>query len=337
MRRAGRRDLLADPQRRRVQQLERGGPVATSAGSAAVAAARSSKTSSPVAAYGAQRHGAEDRLGDEGQRALAAHDQVGRMSTGGVVVEQRVQPVAHGVLHRELLLDRRPPRPGRPGPGRAAGAGLRTARARQARSRVVGVGAPVSMTVPLGSTSDQRLQRRVGVRPGAAGHAAGVVGHHPADGAGRLAGRVGAELAPVRASRAFTWRTVAPGCTRTRAPSSSTSTSRKCRRTSTSTPSVTAWPLRLVPPERKVSGTPLRAGGPQQPADLGGRARGDHGLRGRAGSGRRRGPARAGPRARGHPARHGALERCGQRSARDPVSRSPARPSGPSPRPRPVC
>ena len=35
--------------------------------------------------------------------------------------------------------------------------------------------------------------------------------------------------------------------------------SRKCRRVSTRIPSVTPWPLRLVPPERKVIGTPWAA------------------------------------------------------------------------------
>ena len=66
----------------------------------------------------------------------------------------------------------------------------------------------------------------------------------------------GPSLRPYPASRALTARTVAPGCTRTRAPSSRTSMPRKLRRVSTSTPSLVACPDRLVPPERKVSGTP---------------------------------------------------------------------------------
>ena len=69
----------------------------------------------------------------------------------------------------------------------------------------------------------------------------------------------GPSLRPHRASRRFTWRTVAPGPTRTRSPLSSTSMSRKLRRESTRMPSVMPWPLRLVPPERKVSGTPAAA------------------------------------------------------------------------------
>ena len=35
--------------------------------------------------------------------------------------------------------------------------------------------------------------------------------------------------------------------------------SRKCRRVSTRIPSVTPWPLRLVPPDRNVIGTPWAA------------------------------------------------------------------------------
>ncbi|PSK61667.1 hypothetical protein B0E53_06430 [Micromonospora sp. MH33] len=67
----------------------------------------------------------------------------------------------------------------------------------------------------------------------------------------------GPSLRPYGASRALTCRSTTPGCTRTRRPSSRTSRSRKCRRVSTSSRSVTAWPLRLVPPERKVSGVPV--------------------------------------------------------------------------------
>ena len=53
-------------------------PVSTSAGSAAVAALEVGKTSRPVARVLEQRDRAEHRLGDEGQRALAADDQVGQ-------------------------------------------------------------------------------------------------------------------------------------------------------------------------------------------------------------------------------------------------------------------
>ena len=49
-----------------------------------------------------------------------------------------------------------------------------------------------------GQHDDEGVQGAVGVLLRAAGHAAGVVGDDPADGAGDLAGRVGAELAAVR-------------------------------------------------------------------------------------------------------------------------------------------
>ena len=41
----------------------------------------------------------------------------------------------------------------------------------------------------------QRFQGVIGIELGAAGHAGGIIRHHAADGAGRLAGRVRAELA----------------------------------------------------------------------------------------------------------------------------------------------
>ena len=68
----------------------------------------------------------------------------------------------------------------------------------------------------------------------------------------------GPSAVPCRRSRALTLRSTAPGPQRTRAPSSSTSTSRKPRRVSASTPSVTDCPDRLVPPERKVTEKPCR-------------------------------------------------------------------------------
>ena len=68
----------------------------------------------------------------------------------------------------------------------------------------------------------------------------------------------GPSLRPWAARRALTCRIVAPGPTRTRAPSSSTSMRRKWRRVSARIPPVTACPERLVPPDRNVSGTPAR-------------------------------------------------------------------------------
>ena len=61
-------------------------------------------------------------------------------------------------------------------------------------------------------------------------------------------------FAPWGARARFTAAAMTPGCTRTAAPPSRTSTARQCRDTSTRIPSVTAWPDRLVPAARKVTG-----------------------------------------------------------------------------------
>ena len=63
----------------------------------------------------------------------------------------------------------------------------------------------------------------------------------------------GPSFLPKRASRAFTARTVAPGSTRTWAPSFKTSIFRKFRRVSIKRASLTACPERLVPPLLKVT------------------------------------------------------------------------------------
>ncbi len=63
---------------------------------------------------------------------------------------------------------------------------------------------------------------------------------------------------PCRSRCALTSRSVAPGTQRTRSPPSSTSTRVKRVRVSTSTPAPDAWPDRLVPPERNVTGSPRR-------------------------------------------------------------------------------
>ena len=59
-----------------------------------------------------------------------------------------------------------------------------------------------------------------------------------------------------RASNRLACPRTTPGCARRRAPSSSTRTRRQWRRTSTRIASLWLWPLRLVPPARKVTGTP---------------------------------------------------------------------------------
>jgi hypothetical protein len=67
----------------------------------------------------------------------------------------------------------------------------------------------------------------------------------------------GPSLRPYGASTRLTCPSTLPGRARTRVPSSSASIPRQCRRTSTSTLSVCACPLRLVPPARNTSGVPL--------------------------------------------------------------------------------
>ena len=128
-------------------------PVATIASTEAAAACRSGKTSSPVATCGQHLEGAEDRRGDEAERALAADREVDQHLDRVVVVEQRVEPVAHRVLEREQPRQRL--HRGRVGPhpvaqtqqaGVQRGLGL----AQHGRRRR---GAAESTTVPEGSTS----------------------------------------------------------------------------------------------------------------------------------------------------------------------------------------
>ena len=68
----------------------------------------------------------------------------------------------------------------------------------------------------------------------------------------------GPSLRPCGARTRLAWPSTVPGLTRARAPSSSTATPVKWRRTSTRMPSLWPWPLRLVPPALKVTGMPLR-------------------------------------------------------------------------------
>lgn len=72
--------------------------------------------------------------------------------------------------------------------------------------------------------------------------------------AARLAGS-GPSFAPYGFRARLTRAAIVPGPTRTRAPPSSTSIRRQYRPTSTRTPSVWAWPDKLVPAARKVIGT----------------------------------------------------------------------------------
>ena len=123
------------------------------AGSEPVAPLRVSKTSRPVIAC---LSSGTVRITTDATKARVPSlptTRCARMSHRAGVVQQRVQPVAHGVLHRELLLDRCRTEPGCPAPGRAAGPALRSSSGSSDRSRSSASAAPVSITVPLGSTS----------------------------------------------------------------------------------------------------------------------------------------------------------------------------------------
>lgn len=139
---------------------------------------------------------AEGRLGDEREGALAADDQV-REDVGGTgVVQEGVHAVAHGVLQGVETAD---------GLDRGGVAAHSVAQAQQSfvevgfegTQPVVGVGRSGVEHRAAGQDQNRGLQSAVGVELGAAGHAAGVVGDDTADGAGRLAGGVRAELAAV--------------------------------------------------------------------------------------------------------------------------------------------
>jgi hypothetical protein len=66
-------------------------------------------------------------------------------------------------------------------------------------------------------------------------------------------------LVPCGSSARLTWPPMTPACTRTARPCSSTSTAPNAREKSTSRPSLTACPERLVPAARKVIGRPSSA------------------------------------------------------------------------------
>ena len=143
---------LPDPQRRGVQQFDGGRPGLQQSRQRTRCAAEGVEDQQPGHRVFEQRDGAHHHGRDERQGALAADHQVRQDVDRAGVIEQRVQPVAHGVLHRELLLDHPQRRPGSPAPGPAAATTLRSRAGSSERSRSSASAAPVSMTVPLGST-----------------------------------------------------------------------------------------------------------------------------------------------------------------------------------------
>ena len=142
------------------------------------------------------RHRAQHRLGDEGEGAFAADDQVQQDVDRAVIVGEGVQPVAHGVLDRVLaadLLDRR-----RVVAHPVAQGGQARPQPRVALLQLpVGVGRAGVEDGAARQHQHGRLDGVVDVEFRAAGHAAGVVGDHPAERAGRLAGRVRSQPAAV--------------------------------------------------------------------------------------------------------------------------------------------
>ena len=139
---------------------------------------------------------AEAGLGNEGECALGADDEVLQDAHGVIEVEERVQPVTHGVLHGELLAQE----------GDALGGCEQTCpQIEQALGDRGFRGVQQLIRIRTAGVEDRsarehdrhRLDRPVRVLGDAAGHSAGVVRDDSADRAGDLAGGVGAELAAI--------------------------------------------------------------------------------------------------------------------------------------------
>jgi len=141
------------------------------------------------------RDGLQGRLGNEAQRALTADHQVLEDLDRIVEIDERVQAVAHGVLHGVAALQ----------VGTHLGATQLRVQLGQHLDQLrllvgehfTGLGAGGVDDGSRGQRDHHRVDRAVGVGGGSAGHAGRVVGDHAADGAGDLAGRIGAELGVV--------------------------------------------------------------------------------------------------------------------------------------------
>ena len=147
-------------------------------------------------------NGVEDSLGDEGQSAFRADQQVGKDIDGALEVEEGVDAVTGGVLgaifaadalgERRVILDSRLEFEDTACQRRFAGKeelfGVR-------RSRVNGRAG--------GKQESQRGERVVGVLLDAATHAAGVIRENSSQRAGCDRGRVGADLGAVREQHAI--------------------------------------------------------------------------------------------------------------------------------------
>ena len=230
------------------------------------AVSRSSNRISALALFGVLRDRAIGDLADESERAFGADHEVREDVDRVGEVDQRVEAVAGGVLHPELVPDARGQRfvgARRRGRARRARARGRACRARNAARLAA---SRVSSTVPSASTTRSAGERPVAVLRRAAAHAARVVGGDAADHRGVDRRRIGADLAaeagePAIGDGADDARLQRDRLGRRRP----TSQRRQLSPSSISTESVTAWPDRLVPAARNVTGVPSLAHCGEQP------------------------------------------------------------------------
>jgi len=145
---------------------------------------------------GQGRHGPERGFGHETQGAFTAHHQVGQDVHRTFVVQESIEPVAHGVLHGKQPLDG--------GYGLGVGDDA-SAKPQQTLKQFGFQGAQFCFRirgcgVNQGSGREDQhhgVDGLVRVEFSAAGHAGRVVGYHAANGAGDFGGGVGAELPSV--------------------------------------------------------------------------------------------------------------------------------------------
>ncbi len=187
---------LPDPQGRGIHQLDGRGAGVDEGGEGAGGPGEVVEDEQPGHRVTQEGDGAHDDGGDECERALAADGKVGEDVDGSGVVEEAVEPVAHRVLHRELLLDRADGLGVAADPVAQAGQAGVQLRLEGAQPLVGIRGAGVDDGAAR-QDEDEAVEGRVRVGGRAAGHPARVVGDDPTEGAGDLARRVGPELAPV--------------------------------------------------------------------------------------------------------------------------------------------
>jgi hypothetical protein len=193
----GLRITLRHPQRGRIEQLDGGESGCHELRQRAGRGVEIPEHEQPGGELGQRGQGVERRRRHERQRPLAADHEVQQDVDCPLVVDEGVDPVAHGVLDRVE--------------GGDAGEGIRVAAHAipQPQQALVQLGlerAQPDVGIRLTGVDDHAarkhehrgLERAVRVELGAARHPAGVVGDDPADRARALAGRIRPELAVVR-------------------------------------------------------------------------------------------------------------------------------------------